>query len=81
MNKLQEQMLTKIAINVYNAINGEEPESHEDTLVLLDTVVESPLDRAVVTSLQKQGMVLVKEDGKSSTVVLTPKGFNIFIDL
>ncbi len=81
MNKLQEQMLTKIAINEYNAIDGAEPESHEDTMVCLDSVIESPLDKVVVTSLQKQGMVLILEDEGSSAIKLTPKGFNIFIDL
>ncbi|MDD4242834.1 MAG: hypothetical protein PHG08_00845 [Bacilli bacterium] len=77
MTKLQEQMLLKIALNPHTVVDGQEPNSCIDTLVLESYVIESPIDTPVFNSLLKFDWVF--NDG--GLIGLTELGFEVFVDL
>ena len=77
MNKQQEAMLTKIALNKHSVCKGNEPETASDTFTPISYVIESPEDRAIFTSLLRFGWVVELKD----IVGLTELGFETFEEL
>lgn len=79
MNKQQEALLNKIALNKHSAVNGKEPNKAEDTKVPIEFVLESNLDRVTITSLFRFKWVTLND--KDDTIALTELGFQIFEEI
>jgi hypothetical protein len=86
LTTLEIAVLDCIARNTYQPVNGDVPDTFEDTSsiwsrLILDsssTYVGTIRPRSlpgVVASLSKKGLVTTYEDGKDSTVALTRAGF------
>lgn len=81
MTDLQNDMLKKIARSEFTAINGDEPETWMDTETWADTIIETPVDKGVFTSLLKENMVEHLGSGRDAYVRLTFKGMEAYKNL
>lgn len=77
MTPLQAQMIRDIARNDFTLVNGSEPASLEDIgWVWANTVIETPTDKGVFTSLLNAGLVAHSGNkGRDACITLTAAGF------
>lgn len=78
---LQAAMLIKIAKSEFNAVDGNIPNTVEDSNTWAEMIIETAQDKGVFTSLLNVGLVFHFNDGKDSTVQLSVKGLNIVKEL
>ena len=83
MTPLQAQMIRNIARSDFTVVNGAEPQTLYDIgFVWANTVIETPEDKGVFTSLLNAG--LVEHDGnkgRDACVCLTAAGFAAYKEL
>lgn len=78
---LEYNMLKKIALNEYTALNGAEPDTADQTSCWMDCIVESKADGAVFVSLSKKGLINYfkdKEEPRESVCKLTELGLIVY---
>lgn len=74
--KLQQNMLTAIALSEYTPVNGSEPETNDDVgEVWANTIIYDAQDKGVFTSLLNAGLVKHSGTGRDAVVSLTDAGF------
>jgi N12 class adenine-specific DNA methylase len=75
---LQQAMLFKIARSEHTSINGAMPRNAGETETWADTIIETPQDKGVFTSLQNAGLVWHSGEKEDAGVGLTDTGFALY---
>ena len=76
--ELQKQMLNRIARDEMTSINGMEPETADETNTWADSIIETPTDKGVFTSLLNAGLVWHSGDKRDAGCGLTEAGFDAY---
>jgi hypothetical protein len=73
----QLHMIKAIATSQYSVSNGR-PKCAKDTATFIFDIVETPADKAVLTQLNRKGLVQVTKDAEENSVQLTESGYNVY---
>ena len=76
--ELQKQMLNKIARDEMTTINGAEPLTANETHTWADSIIETPTDKGVFTSLLNAGLVWHSDHDRDAGCGLTEAGFDAY---
>jgi hypothetical protein len=76
----QANMINSIAFSEYQPVNGEQPESFDQTdWIWADCVIETSADKGTFTSLVNEGLAEHNgHKGQDACVRLTERGFKVF---
>jgi len=81
MTDLQMLMIRKIATSEYTPVNGDTPRTAKETETWRDTIIETPEDKGVFTSLLNAGLVWSSGRAHDAGCGLTEAGFAAFLTM